>query len=423
MVLFEDYGLACTAISFMIDSSTELQNSNPGKLMAEKILVADDDVDSLKLIGLMLQRQGYEVVAAATGAQALAKAEAEQPNLIILDVMMPDMNGLDVCKRLRQNTRTSRIPIIMFTAKTLIDDKVKGFEAGADDYLTKPTHPAELASRVKAILQRSAAQAAKAAPAPVRKQSMSIGLLGSKGGVGTTTVAINLAAALLGQGEQPVLADFRVGEGSMGLMLGQTRAQGMARLMGKRPAEITPQSVEGELFTHASGLRALLSSARPKENQIATQDETLLAIIAALRTVGRPAIFDLGSSLTTTTIKLQAEMSRLLLVVEPNPISVAMAREMIQEIEAEGGSGRLNLVVVNRAQSSLQTPWHEVESSLGRDIKAIISSAPELTFQAAQNTTPIVQLQPNSIVAGQFVKLADSLKPSGISKLGSSTFS
>lgn len=388
--------------------------------MAEKILVVDDDVDSLKLIGLMLQRQGYEVSSAGTGGQALSRAEAEQPNLIILDVMMPDMNGLDVCKRLRQNPRTARIPIIMFTAKTLIDDKVKGFEAGADDYLTKPTHPAELASRVKAILQRSAAQAAKAAPAPVRKQGMAIGILGSKGGVGTTTVAINLAAALLAQGEQPVLAEFRPGAGTMGLMLGQNRNQGVNRLVEKRANEITPQNVEGELFVHSNGLRALLSSPRPKENQQAPQDDTLVAIVNALRTIGRPAIFDLGNGLSPNILKVQAEMSRILLVVEPNPISVAMAREIIQEIETDGGtSGRINLVVVNRAQSTLQTPWHEVEQTLGRDIKAIISSAPELAFQSAQNATSIVQMQPNSIVAGQFVKLADAMKPSGISKLGS----
>jgi DNA-binding response OmpR family regulator len=387
--------------------------------MVEKILVVDDDVDSLKLIGLMLQRQGYEVSSAGTGGQALSRAEVDQPNLIILDVMMPDMNGLDVCKRLRQNPRTQRIPIIMFTAKTLIDDKVKGFEAGADDYLTKPTHPAELASRVKAILLRSAAQAAKAAPAPVRKQSMAIGILGSKGGVGTTTVAINLAAALLTQGEQPVLAEFRPGAGTMGLMLGQSRSQGIARLIDKRPNEITPQTVEPELFAHSNGLRALLASPRPKENQGVPQEDTLVALVGALRTIGRPAIFDLGSGLSTTMLKVQAEMSRILLVVEPNPISVAMAREIIQEIETDGSSGRINLVVVNRANSTLQTPWHEVEQTLGRDIKAIISSAPELAFQSAQNATPIVQLQPNSIVAGQFVKLADAMKPSGISKLGS----
>ena len=120
--------------------------------MAEKILVVDDDLDSLKLIGLMLQRNGYEVIAANAGSQALARALSDHPDLIILDVMMPDMNGYEVSRRLRKNPTTQNIPIIMFTAKTLIDDKVAGFEAGADDYLTKPTHPAELASRVKAIL-------------------------------------------------------------------------------------------------------------------------------------------------------------------------------------------------------------------------------------------------------------------------------
>jgi CheY-like chemotaxis protein len=91
--------------------------------MAEKILIVDDDVDSLKLIGLMLQRNGYEVVAASAGNQALSKAASEHPDLIILDVMMPDMNGYEVCRRLRGNTQTQGIPIIMFTAKTMVDDK------------------------------------------------------------------------------------------------------------------------------------------------------------------------------------------------------------------------------------------------------------------------------------------------------------
>jgi DNA-binding response OmpR family regulator len=113
--------------------------------MPERILVVDDDVDSLKLIGLMLQRNGYEVVAANSGTQAMNRAIADRPDLIILDIMMPDMDGYEVCRRLRGDARTKGIPIIMFTAKTLIDDKVAGFEAGADDYLTKPTHPAELA--------------------------------------------------------------------------------------------------------------------------------------------------------------------------------------------------------------------------------------------------------------------------------------
>jgi CheY-like chemotaxis protein len=389
------------------------QEEKPGwtAVMAEKILVVDDDVDSLKLIGLMLQRQGYEVIAANTGGQALTKAEIEVPNLIILDVMMPDMNGLEVCKRLRQNTATQKIPIIMFTAKTLIDDKVKGFEAGADDYLTKPTHPAELASRVKAILARSAARQAQQAQQPARKQNAAIGVLGAKGGVGTTTLSVNLAAALMSMGEQPVLADFRPGQGSMGLMLGLARSQGMARLMVKPAAEITPRAVESELMSHQSGLRALLSSSRPKETGLSYSEETAVAIVNALRVVGRPAVVDMGTGLTAFTARIQTEMSKLIVVLEPNPVTVSMAKDLIQEIESESGSGRISIVVVNRSQSSIQTPWHEIENTLGREIKAIISAAPELAFQANQNSVPIAMLQPNAVIAGQYSKLAEALKP------------
>src|SRR5688572_9976145 len=158
--------------------------------MAEKILIVDDDIDSLKLIGLMLQRQGYEISAAGAGAQAISKALAEAPDLIILDVMMPYMDGYEVCRRLRSDPTTQGIPIIMFTAKTMVDDKVTGFEAGADDYLTKPTHPAELASRVKAVLARNTAP-----KRPETNKGVAIGVIGAKGGVGTSTIALNLAAA------------------------------------------------------------------------------------------------------------------------------------------------------------------------------------------------------------------------------------
>ena len=96
--------------------------------MAEKILIVDDDLDTLRLVGLMLQRQGYNIVAATNGEQGLAKAFEEKPDLILLDVMMPDMDGYEVTRRLRKNPITATTPILMFTAKTQLDDKVTGFE-------------------------------------------------------------------------------------------------------------------------------------------------------------------------------------------------------------------------------------------------------------------------------------------------------
>src|SRR5688572_14193044 len=97
--------------------------------MSEKILIIDDDLDTLRLVGLMLQRQGYQISAATNGQQGLDKAFEEDPDLILLDVMMPDMDGYEVTRRLRQNPSTLETPILMFTAKTQLDDKVTGFEA------------------------------------------------------------------------------------------------------------------------------------------------------------------------------------------------------------------------------------------------------------------------------------------------------
>lgn len=373
--------------------------------MPEKILIVDDDIDSLKLIGLMLQRHGYEVIAANAGNQALSKALQEHPDLIILDIMMPDMDGYEVCRRLRANAETRPIPIIMFTAKTLVDDKVAGFEAGADDYLTKPTHPAELASRVKAILARSASQRQK----EVRK-GLTIGVLGVKGGVGTTFIAVNLAAALQMSGEHPIMADFRLGSGSMGLSIGFNRAYGMANVLTKTANEITTGLLERELSVHPSGLRALLSSIRPKEAQIKYTYESASAAINGLRTLGQPTIFDLGCTYDEITNRLQRDMEQLVFVVEPVGAALQMARELLHELETTStGTGRIHIVVVNRTQSKAQPPWNEVEQALGKDLRAIISAAPDLAYQALNAATPLVMFQPNTIVSNQLAKLSEDL--------------
>jgi two-component system KDP operon response regulator KdpE len=120
--------------------------------MAEKILIIDDDIDTLKLVGLMLQKQGYQIVAASNGQQGIAQAEAEIPDLILLDVMMPDMDGFEVLETIRE---MNNVPVIMLTARGEEDDRVRGLELGADDYITKPFSPRELVGRVKAVLRRT----------------------------------------------------------------------------------------------------------------------------------------------------------------------------------------------------------------------------------------------------------------------------
>jgi two-component system phosphate regulon response regulator PhoB len=122
--------------------------------MSNKILIVDDEPDALELIEFNLKGAGYEVVTAVDGEEALKKARSLLPALIILDIMLPELDGMQVCKLLRREAATARIPIIMLTAKAAEIDRVLGLELGADDYVTKPFSPRELVLRVKGLLRR-----------------------------------------------------------------------------------------------------------------------------------------------------------------------------------------------------------------------------------------------------------------------------
>src|SRR3972149_2995904 len=114
----------CRSHPFMLDCQHYSASSFTNE-MAEKILIIDDDIDPLKLVGLMLERQGYQIAVASNGTIGISKAGSEGPDLILLDVMMPDMDGYQVTERFKSDPSLSHIPIVMFTAKTMVDDKVK----------------------------------------------------------------------------------------------------------------------------------------------------------------------------------------------------------------------------------------------------------------------------------------------------------
>ncbi len=127
--------------------------------MSAKILVVDDEPEAVELLEFNLQQAGFDVLTASDGASALKKARAACPSMIILDLMLPEVDGLEVCKMLHRDPMTAKIPIVMVTAKAAELDRILGLELGADDYITKPFSPRELVLRVKKILQRARAAA------------------------------------------------------------------------------------------------------------------------------------------------------------------------------------------------------------------------------------------------------------------------
>jgi phosphate regulon transcriptional regulator PhoB len=122
--------------------------------MKEKILVVEDEKDIVKMLDYNLKKEGFRTLSVYDGEDALDAVSREHPDLIILDLMLPGMDGLEVCKILKKNTKTTTTPIIMLTAKSQESDKIVGLELGADDYVTKPFSPRELIARVKAVLRR-----------------------------------------------------------------------------------------------------------------------------------------------------------------------------------------------------------------------------------------------------------------------------
>jgi DNA-binding response OmpR family regulator len=126
-----------------------------------KILVADDIKQNVKLLRVILTSSDYDVIEAYDGEEALEKAKTENPDLILLDIMMPKLTGYEVCRKLRADTMTKNIPIVMITALHEMDDRIKGIEAGADDFISKPFNKAELLARVKSLLRMRQSPAKK----------------------------------------------------------------------------------------------------------------------------------------------------------------------------------------------------------------------------------------------------------------------
>jgi len=125
--------------------------------MATKVLVVEDDPAARRLVSFALEQEGYEVLTASNGLEGLTKAQTERPEILVLDVMLPGLDGFEVCRRLRADTEMSGVLVLMLSAKAQESDKTTGLKMGADDYLAKPADPLEVAARVKTLLQRKAA--------------------------------------------------------------------------------------------------------------------------------------------------------------------------------------------------------------------------------------------------------------------------
>jgi DNA-binding response OmpR family regulator len=381
--------------------------------MAEKILIIDDDMDTLKLVGLMLQKQSYQIVAANNGLQGLEQAENENPDLILLDVMMPGMDGYEVARRLQNNPQTSKIPILMFTAKTQLDDKVSGFESGADDYLTKPTHPSELTAHVKALLSRNLKKRRIAtSPLPEEKRGLVVGIISPRGGQGVSTVAVNLGDALRRTSNSEVIvAELRPGMGTLGPDMGTVNPKALVELLTGNIADMTRQKVKQELSLHATGLRLLFGSVHPKDAVLSDNIPPIETLVNRLSYLSSYLILDLGCGLGSMAQKLAAACNLIYVVVEPSANALTHSKLLMEDLIESGMSEEnLHYIVVNRIRSDTQITMTQIETELENNPAVAITPAPELLYIAVRMKTTAIAARDDSLTLQQFTKLAEHVR-------------
>lgn len=383
--------------------------------MSAKILIVDDQALMLRMIGIPLEQEGYTTITAMNGVEALQKIQADRPDLVILDLMLPDTNGIDICRRIRQVPTLLDLPIIILSGQTELSAKIQGLEAGADEYVTKPVDPKEMVARVRGLLART--QRLRQTPSALTaRQGRVISVVGVKGGVGTTTLAANLAVALSMRRLRTVIMELRPYYGTLARHFNLSPITSLSALAELTPSHINAERVLACLHPTVQGLQLLPGPQRLKEYR-EMQPEQVDALLATLTGQADFVVVDLPHMPSTAGRAALRASQSVLLVVEPEAGAVAAGQAMVELLRAWAIPPQtFKVVVVNRIQAALTQSVAEIERSLGCEVLGTVTAAPDQALTALTMGMPMVLAAPTSLVAGTLLEIADrvvALNPVG----------
>ena len=351
-----------------------------------RILVVDDSPINLKLVSAALAPAGYEIVTAQNGREALQRVEGIEPDMVILDVMMPELNGYEVCRRLRQRANLGQLPIMMLTANDSLEERINGLEAGADDYMSKPFEVPELQARVKALLRR----AAPAQPAAATRQGKVIAVFSLRGGIGVSTLATNLAAGLAQLwGHPTALVDLVLASGQSALMLNAPLRHTWADLAESSVGELDGDLLESVLLSHPCGTRVLAAAVRPEQSELITA-EKVSHVISLLKERYEYVVLDLPHDFSDTTLAGLDAAHHVLAMMAPELASVrAMACAVDVFDHLDYSPDRISLVLNTTFERS-GLARKDIEATLKRPIAMMLPYMPESLVSAINRGVPPV---------------------------------
>ena len=360
-------------------------------MAGERVLFVDDEEQIRKLLSTWLARHGYEVTVANDGWEALKSIRAKAPDLVITDVNMPNMNGLELTRRLRADHRTARIPVIMLSARKQADDVLTGYAEGADEYIPKPVEMAVLAAKVEVLIRRFANTRGET----MKKRGGNVVLfLHGKGGVGCTTLAVNAAVALAATTIYRVtLLDLNLEFGNAPMLMNLTSPRTLADLAENAHVELDDATFGTYLEVDRSGVRVLAGSDVPERAELVTVPAVQQAI-DHLQNESDYVVVDAPASFSQQVLAALDVADAAVIVTAAHLPSMKATKQAIEVLGKLSYPTERTVLVVNRT-SSAGVEMDHIAHFFNRKPDIVVPYA-EAIDDAADRGRPLTLLHPDS---------------------------
>jgi pilus assembly protein CpaE len=371
-----------------------------------RILVIDDEPLYQKLIFHALKAEKYQFGFASNGSEGLQKAKIFKPDLIITDVVMPDIDGYEVTRLLRREPQFAHIPILVLTAHADLQNKLKSFEAGADDHLTKPFEPEELAARLAALLRRAEISPTRALPAPVPEEARLIAVHSLRGGTGCSSLTVNLGVGLASLWGMPtILLDLTMMASQVALMLNATLKRTWADIAQYSPAELDIDMLESIVGRHESGVAFIAAPTFPTEAETISCD-IFDASFQLLRKRYDYMVADLPHDFNDIVVHTLDKADVILLTTAPDVASIRAAAAALDTYSKLNYPPEKIRLVLNAIFPKHGLPKDKIEAALGVPVMVTIPYTSDSFVEAINYGQPLISSKPDEPIAGLLEDLA-----------------